>query len=289
MRSSTSSSEHAPIWRSFVVAAIIVATYEFVVPRAFPDGGHSADTQQENVIHAQSLIYQRTQSDTIVVGSSKLARLNFSAGSGIFNLAILGQGARTGLEIIERGHSRPRRVAIEVGDTVILRQPDRDFLDALFNPVSDRLRRWLPVLRDTYQPGAILNELAKRLGPKSKPIDLPLTPELYQKVLREAMDKRAHAPAATVMQPAIAMLQRQVATLRANGAAIFFFEPPEEPTLWSSPQSLAIRQALRGAFPDVPSFTDDPARYHTTDGIHLDVPSAERFGAALEAWLATQP
>lgn len=273
----------------FAVAAAIVAAYQVVVPRLMPDGGHSADTQQENTIRAQSLIYERAQSDTIIVGSSKLARLDFSARSGIFDLAISGQGARTGLEIIERGRSRPRRVVIETGDTVILRQPDREFLDALFNPVSDHLRRWLPVLRDAFQPGAILNELAKRLGPKGKPIDLPLAPELYQKMLREALDKRAHAPAATVMQPALAMLQRQVAALRANGAAIFFFEPPEAPSLWTSPQSLAIRETLRSAFPDVPSFIDDPARYHTTDGIHLDVPSAQRFGTALEAWLATQP
>ncbi|HEX4459521.1 MAG TPA: hypothetical protein VIA18_16185 [Polyangia bacterium] len=275
-----------------LVAAAIVALYDVVVPRLMPDGGHSADVQQENVIHAQSYLYPRAAVDTVVVGSSKLARLDFSEKSGIFNLAISGQGARTGLELVLRSPARPRRVVIEVGDT-LLREPDAAFLSGLFNPVNDRLRRWIPVLRDTYQPGAILNELAKRLGPKSKPVDQPMTPDLYQKVLQAAIDKHTVAPAPEVLARIMTSLQRQLAALRARGAAVYFFEPPEEPQVWNSPQSTRIRQEVERLFPDVPRFPafplSGPGSYRTTDGIHLDVASAKRFGAALEAWLATQP
>jgi lysophospholipase L1-like esterase len=275
-----------------LVAAAIVALYDVVVPRLMPDGGHSADVQQENVIHAQSYLYPRAAIDTVVVGSSKLARLDFSEKSGIFNLAISGQGARTGLELVLRSPARPRRVVIEVGDT-LLREPDATFLSGLFNPVNDRLRRWIPVLRDTYQPGAILDELAKRLGPKSKPVDAPMTPDLYQKVLQTAIDKHTVAPAPEVLARIMTSLQRQLAALRARGAAVYFFEPPEEPPIWNSPQSTRIRQEVERLFPDVPRFPafplSGPASYRTTDGIHLDVASANRFGAAIEAWLATQP
>jgi hypothetical protein len=65
-----------------------------------------------------------------------------------------------------------------------------------------------------------------------------------------------------------------------------FVEPPEDAELWNSPASTSIRTALHGAFADVVWYPDpDLAAYHTSDAVHLDHESAERFATALASWL----
>ncbi len=209
----------------------------------------------------------------------------------MFSFALSGDGALTGLDVIRRANTKPRCVLIEVGET-LLRDPSEDLLGQLFNPITFHLRRWLPVLRDAYQPGVILNKLAKHLAGQDRgPVSEPTTrPELFAQLVQTAAAKEAVAPTPQSLRASLAALRSQIDAVRARRVAVYFFEPPKHPALFGSPYSTAIRAAVHAAFPEVPWLpAADLTAYRTQDGIHLDIPSAARYSATIEAWLATQP
>jgi len=269
------------------VAALIVACYQAVVPRLLPDGGGGHDQWQENLIKAQRLVYRHVSPTIIVVGSSKMARVTFPSETNVYNLSLNGDGSLTGLEIIRRAGVRPRIVLIEVGD-VIVRDADSAFLGSLFGPVNLRLRRWIPVLQDAYQPGVLVNHAAQSWARRrTLAQDDRVRPELYRELLDAQVATHESPPDPEAMQRVLHALRRSIDELRAAGVTIVFVEPPEDAALWSSPASTGIRTALQHAFADVPWYPADLAAYQTTDAVHLDRSSAERFGAALSTWLAS--
>ncbi len=285
MRSSTSSSEPA-VWRIVAVAVTIIAIYQLAAPRLVPGGGRGHDQWQENLIKAQRLAYGEVSPVAIVVGSSKLARVTFERD--IYNLALNGGGSLTGLDVILRADARPRVVVIEIGDSII-REPDAAFLGSLFGTVNHSLRRRIPVLRDEYQPGVLVNNVAQTWASRHTGLqDDAVRPELLRQLLETQRSAHARPPDATVMARVIGELRAAITSLGAAGIAVVLVEPPEHPDLWTSPMSTGIRELLRAAFADVAWFPDpDLASYQTTDGVHLDHASAERFGTAITTWLAS--
>jgi hypothetical protein len=288
VRSSTSNSDRA-VWTIVAVAALIVAGYQLVVPRVIPDGGRGHDQWQENLIKAQRLIYRHVSPTTIVVGSSKLARVQFAPATNVYNLALNGGGSLTGLEIILRADVRPRVVVVEIGDSIV-RDVDSAFLGSLFSPVNRRLRGWLPVLQDAYQPGVLINHAAQSwANSRALAQDDRVRPELLRQLVAAQAESHASPPDPFTMGRVTRALQGSIDALRARGIAVVFVEPPEDAELWSSPASTSIRRALHQAFPSGVTWYPDPdlATYHTTDAVHLDRSSADRLGAALTSWLAT--
>jgi len=272
------------VWKILAVTAVILASYQLAIPRLVPDGGRGHDQWQENLIKAQRLIYHHVSPTTIVVGSSKLARLTLPAN--IYNLSLNGGSSVTGLEIVLRGDAHPRRVVVEIGEPIV-REPDAALLDSLFGVVNRRLRGAASELQDMYQPGVLVNHVAQTWAAAHAMVaDDRVSPELYQQLVAAQIEAHAHPPEVGVLERAILALRHSVDALRAQGIDIVFVEPPEAAEVWTSPESLAIRAALHHAFADVRWFPDpDPATYRTTDGVHLDHASADRFTAALVAWL----
>jgi hypothetical protein len=285
VRSSTSSSELA-VWRIAAVAVTIIAIYQLVAPRLVPGGGRGHDQWQENLIKAQRVAYGEVQPAAIVVGSSKLARVTFDGD--VYNLALNGGGSLTGLDVILRAGVRPRIVVIEIGDSIV-REPDEAFLGALFGTVNHALRRRIPILRDEYQPGVLVNYVAQTWASRHSGLqDDAVRPELLGQLLDAQRAAHARPADAAVMARVIGELRAAITALRAADIAVVLVEPPEHPDLWTSPMSTGIRELLRAAFTDVAWFPDpDLAGYQTTDGVHLDRASAERFGTAITTWLAS--
>jgi hypothetical protein len=267
----------------------IVATYQLVAPRLFPGGGPGHDQWQENLIKAQKLLYARTTPAVIVVGSSKLARIQFAQDDRIDNLALNGGGSLTGLDVILRAGARPRMVLVEIGDAII-REPDDKFLGSLFGFVNLPLRRLIPVLRDEYQPGVLVNAVAQTwANHRAAPQDDSVRPDLLRQLLETQRANHAQPPDPLTMARVIGELAMAVTTLRAAGVDVTFIEPPEHLELWNSPMSTSIRQQLHATFSDLVTwFPDrDLATYLTTDSVHLDRASAERYSAAITTWLTS--
>jgi hypothetical protein len=288
VRSSISSSDRS-VWRILAVAAAIVGIYQLVAPRFFPGGGSGHDQWQQNLIKAQRLVYADTTPAVIVVGSSKLARVEFAQDASIENLALNGGGSLTGLDVILRAGVRPRMVLIEIGDA-ILREPDEKFLDSVFGVVNRQARRLIPVLRDAYQPGVLINGAAQAWASnRTGPQDDAVRPDLLRQLLDIQRTSHARLPDSLTMARVVGELGTQVMRLHAAGVAVTFVEPPEHVELWNSPMSVSIRRSLHAAFGDaVAWFPDqDPVAYRTTDSVHLDRASADRYGAALVTWLAS--
>ena len=268
------------MWPILAVTAMLVAGYQLVIPRVTPDGGRGHDQRQENLIKAQRVIYGHVAPATIVVGSSELARLVLPPA--IYNLALSGDCALTGLEIVVRSAARPRRVVVEISDA-ITRTPDRAFLDSLFGWVNLRLRGAVPVLQDAYQPGVLINNVAQTWAAAHAVVaDDRVRPELFRQLVAAQVQAHATPPDPVTLARVILALRGAVEALRVRGIELVFVEPPEDPAVWVSPESTVIREAMHRAFGDVRWFpTPDPASYHTTDGVHLDRESAERFAAQL--------
>jgi len=279
VRSSTSSSERA-VWKILAVTAAIIAIYQLVIPRLVPDGGRGHDQWQENLIKAQRLIYHHVTPTTIVVGSSELARLTLPGD--VYNLSLSGGSALTGLEVVLRSDVQPRRVVVEISEA-ILRDPDAAFLDSLFGVINHPLRGAVPVLQDAYQPGVLINHVAQTWATAHAVVaDDHVRPELYQKLVAAQVEAHATAPDVLTLEHIVVGLRRAVDALHARGVEVVFVAPPQAPEVCASRESTAIRDAMHRSFSDVRWVPDpDCASYQTTDGVHLDRASADRFAAVL--------
>jgi hypothetical protein len=268
------------VWKILAVTAVIIAIYQLVIPRLVPAGGNGHDQRQDNLIKAQRLIYHHVAPTTIVVGSSELDRLTLPAD--VYNLALSGGSALTGLEIVLRSDVQPRRVVVEISDA-ILREPDPAFLDSLFGVVDHPLRGAIPVLQDAYQPGVLINHVAQTWATAHAVVaDDHVRPELYEKLIAAQVKAHATAPDILTLERIVVALRRAVDALHTRGVEVVFVEPPEAPEVCASRESTAIRDAMHRSFSDVRWLPDpDCASYQTTDGVHLDRASADRFATVL--------
>ncbi len=266
-------------------ALAFLALYSACIYFFPPPSLEGQDQEEENEIRVQDFLYREGGVGAVILGSSLSARIPV-AGSGLSNLALAGGSALTGAEILLRSGKFPKVVFVEVS-TVILRDTDTSFLNAVFHPVNYRLREWIPATREVEQPVSRLNQFLKQHFGRGVESDSVVPAELREFQIEDHMREFGELPADPAALPGnMAALGGLLDRIRAHGSHVFFFEAPVEPRLRHLPLMEAAAAAFHQRFPEGPyewlSLPDRPP-FETVDGIHLNKLSAARLGDLLVA------
>lgn len=272
------------ITRSLLVFAALALGYALFLRLVKVDWDTTQHLANGNRIKAERFAFgSDEEASTVIVGSSLAYRLAMdSFPSGTANLGFGGLSIYDGLELIRRSGRRPRRVLIETN--VLFREPDRVFLDALFQPGLYQLRAQVPMMREENQPSGVLfgwlkqRFLAGRGAQQTDDDAAGPSPVM----LAEHRAKYAVVPADSIQSRFLAMLAEGVGDLERNGAEVVFFEMPIEQELADSPLAAKGRALIAARFPGNRFLLPEGSGWRTTDGLHLTKADAARCSG----WLA---
>jgi hypothetical protein len=273
--------------RAIALAAIIVTTlYALLIAIWAPDVRSGQDQGSDNAIAIEHFLYGKPPVAAIV-GSSQAERFPAGAlGPDITNLALAGQNPFVGLSIIARSGHLPRRIYVEINH---VDQPvDMALVDGVFAEPGYTIKRFVAALRTDYQPVNLAVSLLRRVTRGRDEVYYAhlVDPPLHDTLVARQQLLLARPPDAALLQANLAELDRLATELSGRGAELVFFEMPIDPALEAAPAIVAVRQAMRTAFPGDKACWNEgtpPAGLPSTDGIHLDSDTAAAFWARLAA------
>lgn len=273
------------IRRSLLVFALLVVGYALYIKFGKPELNTVQHQASGNRISAEQYVFAPDEpNSTVIVGSSLAFRIAMdSLPPNTTNLGFGGLTVYDGLELVRRSGKKPRRVVLETN--MIFKDPDRGFLDAVFQPGLFELRKAMPILREENQPSGVLVGYLKRSmnagdGQVAAQADSMAMSENLLNTNRGIFSK---APADSTQQRFIATLSQEVKALEANGTEVVFVEIPISEELMESPLAIRAREVIQTLFPDH-RFVRSDRTWRTTDGLHLEWHNAQRYSR----WLAQQ-
>jgi hypothetical protein len=273
------------IRRSLLVFALLVVGYALYIKFGKPELNTVQHQASGNRISAEQYIFAPDEpNSTVIVGSSLAFRIAMdSLPPNTINLGFGGLSVYDGLELVRRSGKKPRRVVLETN--MIFKDPDRGFLDAVFQPGLFELRKAMPMLREENQPSGVLVGYLKRSmnagdGQVAAQADSMAMSENLLNTNRGIFSK---APADSTQQRFMAALSQEVKALEANGTEVVFLEIPISEELMESPLAIRAREVIQTLFPDH-RFVRSDRTWRTTDGLHLEWHNAQRYSR----WLAGQ-
>lgn len=277
---------------------IIFLTYTIIVTYVVDRHKFVSEHQwQDNQIKAQEYLYSNTDSvETIIVGSSLADKLVIGYLPGIYNLSMGGLSVFDGLQTIIKKGVYPKTVFIEMNK--LDRKASVDFTTSLNNPIMTFLRKHFISIRDGKQPmgfiaipygekitaygvyiaqtsiHAIIGRITNREQKGLDEIDM------VAKILPGMIKDESQTPATSDLDARSQTLREYIDILEKNGVNVVFFEVPIQTELCGLNKPTAIRNQFYKTFPrskylyiDMPDCTE----YATTDGLHLDKASAEKY------------
>ncbi|MBI5563220.1 MAG: hypothetical protein HY894_10290 [Deltaproteobacteria bacterium] len=312
MNSSTSNSKTGLIGKAAAACLAVLILFLFSAPYLYQEGWSAPQSQwQFNVIKAQRYVYQDKAAPFVIIGSSLSQRLSSLSGD-YYNLALGGGSPITGMKVLLRGGKFPSTVLVEIN--MIIKPSDENFLDGLFMPVLYDLRRYVPGLREEYQPLALLSGKILNIWQTGRLTNAPARPQPAANATKAAAEAEAALKRITASRHAgeaafkialadhqkkqsalwddrlkknknILYLKEAVDALSQHGVRVIFYEMPTDPSLIGLPKTVSIRERMHQEFPDASYWLPqvDANEYATTDGMHLDGESARKYAAFLQS------
>ncbi|MEQ9550506.1 MAG: hypothetical protein RIM23_12900 [Coleofasciculus sp. G3-WIS-01] len=238
------------------------------------------------MIRAQHYIYNQSDIEICLIGSSMMARLNpedINKNKSI-NLSMIGQSSQTGLEILKRNQKKPSIVIVEINGT-IQRGIDQEFISELYNKFQYLLRLYFPVFREEYKPISTLVSYLKRLkngGNEDEETEI-LNPEIREKILKQMIQEKNYSLSEEVKEKLTKeanYIKHQIQFLQNQGVKIFLADIPQDQEIQQTISEQQTRKLLKKILsPDKFYWIPDPISLdlNTTDGIHLDDSSAKAY------------
>lgn len=230
---------------------------------------------QKNYSFAQNFIYENN-AQHIIVGSSLATRLEKKfLPDDYYNLSFTGGSVLTGLAIVKRSGFIPQNIFIETN--IIFRDKDEEMLDFIFYPIWWKIKRYLPALREKYQPlnlliGKIKNSYGKTHEEQMKDRQnikiYEANIEIYQK---------GYAVKVENYKEKLKELKKLIVYLENKGINIVFFEMPVDKSIIKSVRYQQQKKIIQNNFDNKWLNSSESKQYITTDGIHLLYKSAYHF------------
>lgn len=222
----------------------------------------------------------------VIVGSSVTTQLPPEGKDipHVYTIVQEGKGAMNGLEVIIRAGAAPRLVLAEAD--FIERGIDEQSIDDIFNPISFRARKVLPVLRYEYN---LFNLVRKALIPSGTVNDEPK--ESVEQWQREQLPKLS-AKIAALSRPScireedrqqiFATLHCQLRELEKRGTrVVFFFDASFHPAIAATACVQKSRMAFAQSFGDHTILSASPSAMgislYSPDGTHLFASSGLKY------------
>jgi hypothetical protein len=278
------------IKKTFLVTIILLLAYAAFI-KWKPNMLASQHQWQDNIIKAQTFVYERTDTNrNVIVGSSLSCRIIMDSLVGYTNLSLAGQSIFDGLNIVDHKEKMPQKIFIETN--VVMRGLDEGFNNSLFNPFFFQVRKYVPSLRDGRQPIAVAGiratNIISRIISKVKPtktvavngVSNQESDKLFNKLLNDEIAYYSEPPKPEKLKQVFDLLKTAVDKLEKKGVKIVFFEMPVNKSLCNLPLANSIRKNFELYFPaSKHSYMPMPdcSPYKTTDGIHFNKEDAVRY------------
>jgi hypothetical protein len=271
--------------RAVFTAVILFVIYALCKP-LYP-AGQSLNQWQGNLVKAQRFLYgNQDQAENIIIGSSLTERLNMGFLPEFYSLSFNGLSVFDGLTVIQRKEHPPAQVLIETN--YILRQENEQFSSTINAEINYQIRKFIPVLREEYQPVVIISSglsdlIEKKRGKGSEKAEIiseQNRPDLFAKLLAEQVAKNKKRPGCELLSRSFTKLRGQVNNLEKQGVTVIFYEMPVDARVNRLPKPRIVRDYFHYYFPDGKYQFVQPVDcngFSTTDGVHLDDKSAISF------------
>jgi hypothetical protein len=246
----------------------------FVKPVAGP-GQHQ---WQKNIILMQDYADFHQDDSVVIVGTSLSARLyNNLLPHGFYNLSLAGGSIYEGLAIVKENPRKPKYVLIE--SNLFDKEPDKEAISGIFDPFMQTLRKWIPSIREAYQPANLLTPYLGYVA-KEKPEKTIRDTGITNMLLRQRIKQYQVVPDNAVMDKNLQLLKKYVTDLQSAGVKVIFYEIPENCELLKTPKYLIPKQKIINVFPAnqyhwMPE--PDCSLYQYSDGSHMAYESAGDF------------
>lgn len=263
------------IKRSILCFAVLFGIH-LVIVLLNPMVGMATHQWQDNVIKAQQFIYAE-KSDTVMVGTSLSARIIRDSIPTVKSVSFGGCAVEDGLRIILSKGDLPRFILAETNLFFLDGNPE--LVSKMTEGVMPMLRRWIPSLREQYQPICMLASMmasAADINPQAgtSTVDMDLLNESIEHHIKYDW-QMPEAQAETRMGD----MKRLVEMFEAKGTRVLFFEMPVNERLTHLKRYDQTRELMQKTFPaDRYTYLPfDTTRYVTTDGEHLDYEGQQVF------------
>lgn len=280
-----------------LAVALLVAYNMFVSQFTRPWFFPAPNMFHNNRICAQELIFGQRRCDVIVVGTSMTRTLVDALPENWCNMGLNGLSSLDGLEIVSRAGMKPSLILVEVN--VMDRLLNTEFVESLFVPGLGFLRERLPALQARYEPASFAlgcwrvargyrqwRHEGRNAKKKTHTDDSESRGQSARHAnfasmfIQQGIVKRQTLPDRLIVEQYVARLKAHVDILMAAGISVILFELPEHESLFHSPARNYERQVLREMIPGSAYIylpTPECRMYQTSDGSHLDAPSAARY------------
>ena len=263
------------IKRSILCFAVLFGIH-LVIVLLNPMVGMATHQWQDNVIKAQQFIYAE-KSDTVMVGTSLSARIIRDSIPTVKSVSFGGCAVEDGLRIILSKGDLPRFILAETNLFFLDGNPE--LVSKMTEGVMPMLRRWIPSLREQYQPICMLASMmasAADINPQAgtSTVDMDLLNESIEHHIK--YDWQMPEPQA---ETRMGDMKRLVEMFEAKGTRVLFFEMPVNERLIHLKRYDQTRALMQKTFPaDRYTYLPfDTTRYVTTDGEHLDYEGQQVF------------
>lgn len=263
------------IKRSILCFAVLFGIHLVIVLQN-PMVGMATHQWQDNVIKAQQFIYAE-KSDTVMVGTSLSARIIRDSIPTVKSVSFGGCAVEDGLRIILSKGDLPRFILAETNLFFLDGNPE--LVSKMTEGVMPMLRRWIPSLREQYQPICMLASMmasAADINPQAgtSTVDMDLLNESIEHHIK--YDWQMPEPQA---ETRMGDMKRLVEMFEAKGTRVLFFEMPVNERLTHLKRYDQTRELMQKTFPaDRYTYLPfDTTRYVTTDGEHLDYEGQQVF------------
>ena len=263
------------IKRSILCFAVLFGIH-LVIVLLNPMVGMATQQWQDNVIKAQQFIYAE-KSDTVMVGTSLSARIIRDSIPTVKSVSFGGCAVEDGLRIILSKGDLPRFILAETNLFFLDGNPE--LVSKMTEGVMPMLRRWIPSLREQYQPICMLASMmasAADINPQAgtSTVDMDLLNESIEHHIK--YDWQMPEPQA---ETRMGDMKRLVEMFEAKGTRVLFFEMPVNERLTHLKRYDQTRELMQKTFPaDRYTYLPfDTTRYVTTDGEHLDYEGQQVF------------
>lgn len=281
------------IKKSFIVFLVCMVVYSIFVSYATKGENKWFGAQnmwQENIIRMQDYVYSDAVYPNVLLGTSLTMNVAISQQDlEVFNLAAGGGDPFIGLEIIKRSGRFPKRIFVESNFVLTKKVHDETYLGTLYRPGLYELRKWVPALKEQFQPVNLVGQgmlnAIKKIVEKDKTgkAELKNKPGAARPKATAAHPKynMSDFPADRIaIEKNILLLKEYVGYFKRKNVEIVFFEMPRDCNVQSNYLLVYSRNTIH-SFAQENGLKEIPlpscADYSSYDGLHLDESSLLKY------------
>lgn len=281
-----------------LVCLFFLVFYLTVVGGGVVTPSDGINQRQVNVIKAERYVYNQSEPNVVLVGSSLTAEISeqYFNSDRFTNIALAGGCSQTSLDLVQFKPEKPNILLVEMNDTII-QKIDSQLTDSIRNPGLNLLKTYVPIFREEYQPISVFVHYLKTLSQGKKEEEgeaeanrIPnreFRETLISRLLEGHKRNLSEEIKETIIEQA-QFIQDQLTAIERENVRVVLFDIPGEQRLADTVRRTQVTNLLRSLFPpDTYEWLPEPPStdWTTYDGIHLIGSDAKKYALFIKEQL----